>query len=150
MVFETRLRARTTGRGAAPAGGKQGRQRIRKVISMTWLGGFIIGVGVLLVSVLGGYAIVRAVRRRAGSRADRGAYAGRLDPELGTVDREEIHLTAESLIGEHGADAVIEAARRALATLDEGDVQARAVWRRVLESAEDSRARDGDQDEAAA
>jgi putative NADH-flavin reductase len=116
---------------------------------MTWLGGFVLGLGVLLVAALAGSRIMRVVRRRAGSRTAGACYAERLDAEAETGDQDDIHRTADALIREHGAAAVIEAARRTLSNLDDRDLKSRAVWRQVLASAEERRRKDRPQDEAA-
>ncbi len=44
----------------------------------------------------------------------------------------DIYRTAAVLMRERGEDAVIEAAMRADAQLDKGDMDGRAVWLRVL------------------
>ena len=43
----------------------------------------------------------------------------------------DIFRSAKLLIDQHGADAAIEAARRADALLDKGDLDGRAVWLRI-------------------
>lgn len=116
---------------------------------MTWLGGIVLGFGVLLVAALAGYRIRQLVRRRAGARAADACYAGRLDAEAEHRLPDDIDRTADALIREHGASAVIAAAKRVLPTLGEDDRRGRAVWRQVLESAEAIRRKDGQQDEAA-
>lgn len=116
---------------------------------MTWLGGFVLGLGVLLVAALAGYRIMRVVRRRAGSRAAGASYAARLDLDSEADGQDKIHQTADALIREHGAGAVIAAAKRALSDLDDGDLKGQTVWRQVLESAEQSRRKEGQQNEAA-
>lgn len=150
IVFATLLRAPT---GVERTRRSQARmQRCRggrRVGAMTWLGGLVLGLGLLLVAALAGSRIMRIVRQRAVSRAAGASYAGRLDVGAETGDQDDIARTADALIREHGAAAVIEAARRTLSSLDDGDLKSRAVWRQVLASAEESRRKDRPQDEAA-
>ena len=56
---------------------------------------------------------------------------------------------AEALIREHGPSAVIEAARRSISKLDDGNLKGQAVWQRVLESAEESQRREGQENGSA-
>lgn len=116
---------------------------------MTWLGGIVLGLGVLLVSGLAGYTIRQVVRRRDGIGGKDASYAGRLAVESENGPPDEINQTADALIREHGTGAVIAAAKRVLPTLDENDRKARAVWRQVLESAEERQRKEGQRDEAA-
>ncbi len=44
----------------------------------------------------------------------------------------DIHRTANLLVKRHGDDAPIEAAMRADAMLDKGDLEGYAVWKRIL------------------
>ena len=44
----------------------------------------------------------------------------------------DIYITAKLLIDEHGEDAVLEASSKIDAMLDAGDMDGRAVWRRIL------------------
>jgi hypothetical protein len=44
----------------------------------------------------------------------------------------DIYRTANLLIGEHGDQAAIEAAQRADARLEKGDMNGKMVWLRVL------------------
>ncbi len=46
----------------------------------------------------------------------------------------DIYRTASVLIREHGEDAALEAAQRADAMLEAGDIDGSAVWKRVLEA----------------
>ena len=48
------------------------------------------------------------------------------------TDEIDIYRSAALLMRERGEDAVIEAAMRADALLDQGDMDGRAVWLRVL------------------
>ena len=116
---------------------------------MTWLGTIALGLGVLLVAVLAGYRIRRTVHRRAEALGVGISYADRLDIETGPDVPDAVNRTADDLIREHGAGAVIEAAKQVLPTLDEDDSRSRAVWRRVLESAEESRRKAEQRSEAA-
>ncbi len=49
----------------------------------------------------------------------------------------DIYRTAQVLIREHGEDAALEAAQRADAMLETGDMEGAAVWRRVLKAVEE-------------
>ncbi len=49
----------------------------------------------------------------------------------------DIYRTANVLIREHGEDASIQAAMRADAMLEKGDLQGCAVWKRVLRAVEE-------------
>ncbi len=44
----------------------------------------------------------------------------------------DIYRSAQVLVKHHGADAPIEAAMRADAMLDKGDLDGYAVWKRIL------------------
>ena len=110
---------------------------------MNWLGGIVLGLGVFLVAALAASQILRIVRRRGGFPATKASYAGRLDLDAENGVHDEINQMADALIREHGPGAVIEAARRALSKLDDGDLKSQAVWQRVLESAEESQRREG-------
>ena len=46
----------------------------------------------------------------------------------------DIYRSAQVLVKQHGEDAPIEAARRADAMLDKGDLGGYAVWKRVLKA----------------
>ena len=46
----------------------------------------------------------------------------------------DIYRAANEIIKQHGEDAVIEAAMRADAMLEAGDVDGRAVWKRILKA----------------
>ncbi len=48
------------------------------------------------------------------------------------TDDLDIYRTAAVLMRERGADAVIEAAKRAGALLDQGDMEERADWTRII------------------
>ena len=116
---------------------------------MTWVGAIVLGLGVLLVVGLGAGLVWRLVDRRSdGTATSRTvSYAERLDPdgESGVWENgsgAEINRMAEELIREHGAGAVIEAARQAIAKLADDDRKGQAVWQQVLESAMDSQRRD--------
>ncbi len=110
---------------------------------MNWLGGIVLGLGVFLVAALAASKILQIVRRRGGFPAKKASYASRLDPDAENGVHDEIDQMADALISEHGPGAVIEAARRALSKLDDGDLKGQAVWQRVLESAEESQRREG-------
>lgn len=49
----------------------------------------------------------------------------------------DIFRAANVLIDQHGADAPVEAAMRVDALLDKGDLDGRAVWRRILAAVEE-------------
>ncbi len=49
----------------------------------------------------------------------------------------DIYRSASVLIREHGEDASLEAAQRADAMLEKGDVEGATVWRRVLKAVEE-------------
>ncbi len=52
--------------------------------------------------------------------------------------RASVFLWASAvLIREHGEDAALEAAQRADALLEKGDMEGAAVWRRVLKAVEE-------------
>ena len=110
---------------------------------MTWLGGIVLGLGVILVAGLVWFKIRGILKRRGGFPAKTESYAGRLDPDAENGANDEINRMAEDLIREHGPDAVIEAARRAISHLDDDDRRSQAVWQRVLESAKQSQRREG-------
>lgn len=105
---------------------------------MTWLGGLVLGFGLLLLVALGGRMILHLVRQRRNRSIQATSYTERLELTTKNGKDDEIDQMAQALIREHGADAVIKAARRALAGLDEGDSRSQAVWRRVLQTAEAS------------
>ncbi len=49
----------------------------------------------------------------------------------------DIYRTAKLLVDKHGAEAPIHAAMKADAMLDKGDMDGRAVWRRVIKAIEE-------------
>ena len=49
----------------------------------------------------------------------------------------DIFRSAQVLVTHHGEDAPIEAAMRADAILDKGDLEGYAVWRRILRAVEE-------------
>ena len=49
----------------------------------------------------------------------------------------DIYRSANLLVKRHGADAPIEAAIRADAMLEKGDLDGYAVWRRILQAVEE-------------
>ncbi len=51
----------------------------------------------------------------------------------------DIYRSANVLVKQHGQDAPIEAAMRADAMLDKGDLDGYAVWRRILRAVEQLR-----------
>ncbi len=50
----------------------------------------------------------------------------------------DIYRSANVLVKHHGQDAPIEAAMRADAMLDKGDLDGYAVWKRILRPVEDT------------
>ena len=110
---------------------------------MNWLGGIALGLGVVLVAALAGSRMLQVIRRRRGFSAKEASYAERLDLDAENGGQDEINRMAGVLIREHGAGAVVEAARRAISKLDEGDLKGQAVWQRVLDSAKESQRRQG-------
>ena len=58
----------------------------------------------------------------------------------GWAARQSLHRpphAARVLIDQHGADAPVEAAMRVDAMLEAGDLEGRAVWRRILAAVEE-------------
>jgi hypothetical protein len=53
------------------------------------------------------------------------------------IDDPDIFRAAKLLIDQHGNDAAIRAAQRAGELLADGDMEGRAVWRRILEAIEE-------------
>ncbi len=51
----------------------------------------------------------------------------------------DIYRSAQVLVKRHGQDAPIEAAIRAVAMLDKGDLGGYAVWKRILRAVEELR-----------
>ena len=51
----------------------------------------------------------------------------------------DIYRSAQVLMKQHGPDAPIQAAMRADAMLDKGDVEGCAVWKRILRAVEELR-----------
>jgi len=51
----------------------------------------------------------------------------------------DIYRSANVLIRQHGEDALLEAAMRADAMLEKGDLDGYAVWKRILRAVEDWR-----------
>ncbi len=49
----------------------------------------------------------------------------------------DIYRSANTLVKHHGTDAPIQAAMRADAMLENGDLDGYAVWRRILEAVEE-------------
>ena len=63
------------------------------------------------------------------------------------VDDVDIYRSANLLVKQHGTEAPIEAAMRADAMLDRGDLDGAAVWRRIVAAINellDTRRGDGD------
>ena len=110
---------------------------------MSWFGGIVLGLGAVLVTVLAAVKIMGIVRRRGGFPTKAASYADRLDLDAENGAHDEINQMAEALIREHGPSAVIEAARRSISKLDDGDLKGQAVWRRVLDAAKESQRREG-------
>ena len=50
----------------------------------------------------------------------------------------DIYRSANILVKQHGEDAPIQAAMRADATLEAGDLDGLAVWKRILRAVEES------------
>ncbi len=61
----------------------------------------------------------------------------------------DIYRTANVLIHQHGEGAALEAAQRADAMLEKGDMAGAAVWRRVLKAVEEMQRKDRREGEAA-
>ncbi len=61
----------------------------------------------------------------------------------------DIYRTANVLIREHGEDAALEAAQRADAMLEKGNMEGAAVWRRVLKAVEEMQRKERAPGEAA-
>ena len=61
----------------------------------------------------------------------------------------DIFRTANVLIREHGAGAALEAAQRADAMLERGDMDGCAVWKRIVVAIEEIERTERRQDEAA-
>jgi hypothetical protein len=61
----------------------------------------------------------------------------------------DIYRTASVLIRECGEDAALEAAQRADAMLERGDVEGKALWLRVLRAVEDIQRKERREGEAA-
>ncbi len=55
------------------------------------------------------------------------------------IPNPEIYRTANLLVKQHGDDAPIEAAMRADAMLEAGDLGGYAVWKRILRAVEELR-----------
>ncbi len=51
----------------------------------------------------------------------------------------DIYRSANVLIREHGEDAALEAAMRADAMLEKGDLEGQAVWKRIVRAVEEIR-----------
>ncbi len=49
----------------------------------------------------------------------------------------DIYRSANVLIREHGEDAALEAAKRADAMLEKGDLEGLAVWKRIVRAVEE-------------
>lgn len=54
-----------------------------------------------------------------------------------TMDRIDIYRSAALLIRQHGDDAVIEAAMKADAMLDKGDLDGQRVWKAIVKAIEE-------------
>ena len=54
----------------------------------------------------------------------------------------DIYRTAQVLIREHGDGAALEAAQRADAMLEKGDMDGAAVWRRIVRAVEEIQRQD--------
>ncbi len=52
------------------------------------------------------------------------------------MSRINIYRSANVLIRQHGEDAAIEAAMRADAMLEKGDLEGQAVWKRIVRAVE--------------
>ncbi len=60
----------------------------------------------------------------------------------------DIYRTASVLIRKHGEDAALEAAQRADAMLERGDMEGCATWKRVLKAVEELQRAQATPDEA--
>ena len=116
---------------------------------MTWLGGIVLGLGVILLAGLAWFKIRQILRGRGGFSDKTGSYAGRLDLDAENGADDEVNRMAEDLIREHGPGAVIEAARRAISKLDDDDQRSQSVWQQVLESAKESQRMEGQKSDSA-
>ena len=54
----------------------------------------------------------------------------------------DIYRSASVLIREHGEDAALEAAQRADAMLERGDMEGLAVWKRIITAVEEIQRQD--------
>ncbi len=61
----------------------------------------------------------------------------------------DIFRSAAVLIREHGAGAALEAAQRADAMLEKGDMEGAAVWKRIVRAVEELQRRERHEGEAA-
>ncbi len=61
----------------------------------------------------------------------------------------DIFRSANVLIREHGEDAALEAAQRADAMLERGDMEGCAVWKRVLKAVEEMQRKERREGESA-
>ncbi len=61
----------------------------------------------------------------------------------------DTYRAASVFIREHGEDAALEAAQRAAAMLEKGDMEGCAVWKRVVRAVEEIRRKERREDEAA-
>jgi len=59
------------------------------------------------------------------------------------MDDIDIYRSAKLLIDQYGADAVVEAAMRADAMLERGDMEGAAVWKRVVRAIAEIQATEG-------
>ena len=61
----------------------------------------------------------------------------------------DIYRSAQVLVKQHGEDAALEAAQRANAMLERGDMEGKDVWLRVLKAVEEMQRKEGREGEAA-
>ncbi len=54
----------------------------------------------------------------------------------------DVFRSAAVLVREHGQDAALEAAKRADAMLEKGDMEGAAVWRRIVKAVEELQRQD--------
>ena len=74
---------------------------------------------------------------------------GGLEGVEAVISELDIYRSASVLIREHGAGAALEAAQRADAMLDRGDMGGCAVWKRIVAAVEEIERTELRQDEAA-
>ena len=68
--------------------------------------------------------------------------SGGLEGVKAVIPDLDIFRSASVLIREHGKDAALEAAQRADAMLERGDMNGAAVWKRIVKAVEEIQRRD--------